>query len=163
MPIEETRLWVEAFVVGHNLCPFAAPFLQKTHYRVVSAISLEERLLDIHQELMYLDTSQEHRTSLLIYDDPQLDWNSYLDFFAIAEELIAQLGSPYQLASFHPHYHFVDTSYDDPANKSNRSPYPTIHILRLDDVERAIAQHPDTAQIPIRNIQYLRALFEKEN
>ena len=161
MQIDATRLWVEEFVVRHNLCPFAAPFLQKIHYRLVEAKALEERLLDLHQELMYLDRSQEHRTSLLIYDDPLLDWDSYLDLLVIAEDLIAEMGWPYQLASFHPQYQFVETEYDDPANKSNRSPYPTIHILRIDDVERAIAQHPDTNQIPLRNIAYLRTLFKE--
>ena len=116
MLAEESRSWVENFVVRHNLCPFAAPFLDAIHYRVVQTKDLEERLLDLHEELLYLDASQKHRTSLLIYDDPMLDWESYLDLLDLAVQLIEDMEAPYQLASFHPQYCFVDTHKEDPAN-----------------------------------------------
>ena len=68
----------------------------------------------------------------------------------------------YQLASFHPDYMFADSAYEDPANATNRSPYPMVHILRCADVEKAIDQYPDTLSIPQRNVELLRTLAEKK-
>ena len=159
--IEETKRWVEDFVVFHNLCPFAAPFLEADalHYRVSQVQTLDARVMEIYDELEYLDSVSHHRTSLIVYDDRTLDFEAYLDMIAIAEDMIALQEKEYQIASFHPEYCFTDTDPEDPANRTNRSPFPMVHILRLDDVARAVAQHPDTHTIPQRNISYLRDLF----
>ena len=63
-----------------------------------------------------------------------------------------------QVASFHPQYQFAETESDDIENCSNRSPYPTLHLLRESSVERAVAAHPDTEQISRDNIKTLRQL-----
>ena len=51
-----------------------------------------------------------------------------------------------------------DDSDDDMANFSNRSPYPMLHLLREDSVERAVAAFPEPEAIFERNIATLRAL-----
>ncbi len=63
-----------------------------------------------------------------------------------------------QLASFHPRYQFADTAVDDPGNATNRSPHPTLHLLRESSVERAVAAFPDTDAIFEANIERLRRL-----
>ena len=163
MVVEKCQQWVEEFVIGHNLCPFAHPFAQKKQigYRLSAETMLEERLQEFLDVLDTLDNEEHIRTILLIYDDPQLDFDAYLDLYELCEELLEEEQRAYQLASFHPDYCFADASEDDPANLSNRSPYPMMHILRLDDVARAIEQHKDVASIPTRNISYLRELFSE--
>jgi hypothetical protein len=63
-----------------------------------------------------------------------------------------------QIASFHPAYVFADSEPEDIENCSNRSPYPMLHLLREESVERAVAAFPDANDIYERNIQTLRRL-----
>jgi hypothetical protein len=63
-----------------------------------------------------------------------------------------------QIASFHPAYEFAGSSPDDIENCSNRSPYPMLHLLREDSIERAVAVFPDAGEIYERNIETLRRL-----
>lgn len=74
----------------------------------------------------------------------------------MANELIDVQGYEgiYQLASFHPDYCFNGEEQSDASNYTNRSPYPTLHILRESTMEAAIASHPDADAIPARNIAF---------
>jgi hypothetical protein len=63
-----------------------------------------------------------------------------------------------QLASFHPQFVFADTVTDDIANCSNRSPYPTLHLLREDSIDRAVAAVPEAQAIFGANVEKLRQL-----
>jgi hypothetical protein len=47
--------------------------------------------------------------------------------------------------------------YDDPANYTNRSPYPILHILREASVEKALESVANPDKIPNRNIEFARA------
>jgi hypothetical protein len=60
------------------------------------------------------------------------------------------------VASFHPDYHFEDAPEDDPADFTNRSIYPMLHLLREEQVEQAIDAHPDPEGIPERNVHFTR-------
>jgi hypothetical protein len=60
------------------------------------------------------------------------------------------------VASFHPDYRFADAPADDPANFTNRSVYPMLHLLREDSLEKAIEAHPDAEGIPARNVTFAR-------
>ena len=63
-----------------------------------------------------------------------------------------------QLASFHPHYQFAGAEADDITNYTNRSPWPTLHLLREASIEAAVDAFPEAAEIYDRNIETLRAL-----
>jgi uncharacterized protein len=63
-----------------------------------------------------------------------------------------------QVASFHPQYQFADTEPDDITNYTNRSPYPTLHLLREASVERAVAAFPEAAEIFEKNMVTLEKL-----
>ena len=52
-----------------------------------------------------------------------------------------------QIASFHPNYEFAGTTKDDIENCTNRSPYPMLHLLREESIDRAVAAFPDAADI----------------
>jgi hypothetical protein len=99
-------------------------------------------------------------TTLLVLTEGLEDFDDYLDLLEIAEALLADRGyeGTFQLASFHPDYVFADAEPDDPANFTNRSPYPMWHLLREAGLERALEHHPDPEGIPARNVEAMREL-----
>ena len=163
--IHKTRIWVKDFVIKLNLCPFAAvPLMNnKIRFFVSEAQSEEDVLVELMMEIQLLD-QQKHETTLVIVPQMFAEFEDYLDFFEIAEQLLQlqRQEDKYQLASFHPDYQFAQSDFDDPANATNRSPYPMLHILRCEDVTKAIEKYPDTLSIPEQNIALLRGLAEKK-
>ena len=159
---QATKAWLEQFVIGLNLCPFAAkPFREsRIHYALEASAEpthIAERLIE---ELERLQASPEIETILLIVPNALSDFEVYWDFIEVAESIIEQLGlmGIFQIASFHPEYCFEGVAPDDPANRTNRSPYPMLHLLREQSLSEAIAAHPDVAGIPDRNVALLRGL-----
>ena len=63
-----------------------------------------------------------------------------------------------QIAHFHPEYQFAHTQVNDPENYINRSPYPTLHLLREEDIEWAALHHPDVSQIYQNNVARLNEM-----
>ncbi len=158
------RRWVERAVVGLNLCPFArAPFTQeRIRYRVSHATTAEALVDDLVAELQSLQLSEPEdvETTLLIHPQVMNDFLDYNDFLEAADAAVEglQLDGLIQVASFHPDYQFADSEPDDIENYSNRAPYPILHLLREDSVERAVELMPDTDKIFERNMQTLRKL-----
>jgi hypothetical protein len=163
-PIAETRRWLERAVIGLNLCPFAKAVHAKGQVRyVLSAADTPEALLEqLGAELLSLrDTpAVQVDTTLLVHPDVLGDFLDYNDFLEDADALVAELGleGVLQVASFHPKYQFAGTAPDDIENFTNRSPYPTLHLLREDSVARAVAACPDPDAIVDRNVETLREL-----
>lgn len=58
----------------------------------------------------------------------------------------------------HPQYQFFDTEPDDITNYTNRSPYPTLHLLREASIDQAVAAFPEAAQIFDKNIETMNKL-----
>lgn len=162
--IAETQEWLEKAVIGLNLCPFAKAVHVKKQIRyVVSAAQTPEALLeDLIVELQDLAAAdpEEIDTTLLIHPGALTDFLNYNDFLDVADATVEdlKLDGEIQVASFHPQYQFADTGPDDIDNYSNRSPYPTLHLLREDSIERAVEAFPDAADIFEKNIETLRAL-----
>jgi hypothetical protein len=162
--IADTRRWVERAVVGLNLCPFArAPLVHdKLRMRVSHARDTDALLDDLCGELQSLNalTPDECETGLLIHPFVLNDFLDYNDFLDVADAALQTLGleGVWQVASFHPDYQFADSGSDDIANYSNRSPWPTLHLLREASVERAMASMSDTDAIYRNNIATLERL-----
>ena len=160
--IKQTQCWLENTVIGLNFCPFASrEFKQQTiHYAVSDTGRLEDSLTHLAAELQRLDQNPDIETTLLIFSDGYADFEAFLELIDYSDALLDQLKyrSIYQLAHFHPDYCFADVTADDPSNFTNRSPWPTLHLLRETSLQRAIEQHPDTAQIPDTNIKLARKL-----
>ena len=94
------------------------------------------------------------------------DIDDFLLFLAVVERCEAivdelDLSGHVQLATFHPEYQFAGEEVADPGSYTNRSPYPTVHLLRVVDVSRAVDAHPDPESIPEANINRLRELGRK--
>ena len=162
--IERTREWLEKAVIGLNLCPFAKAVHVKgqVRYVVSDASDTEALLADLLHELqaLYDADPDEVETTLLIHPHALTDFLDYNDFLDIADAAVSELGldGELQVASFHPDYQFADSQPDDIENFSNRSPYPTLHLLRESSVARAVAAFPQAESIYERNIETLQGL-----
>lgn len=159
-----TRQWMERAVIGLNLCPFArAPSVAgRVRFRVSRARDTEALVEELRDELQGLQAADptECETSLLIVPHLLGDFLDFNDFLDRADAAIDALGlrGELQVASFHPDYQFAGTQADDVENNSNRSPYPTLHLLRESSIERAVEAMPDSADIYRRNMVTLRKL-----
>lgn len=162
--VEATKRWVERAVVGLNLCPFArAPFIQgRIRYAVSHARDTDALLDDLCGELQSLAAADaaDCETTLLIHPHVLGDFLDYNDFLDVADAAVEtlKLDGVLQVASFHPHYQFADTAPEDVENATNRSPFPTLHLLREASVERAAEAMSDPDEIYRRNIDTLRKL-----
>lgn len=160
--INAVRQWVESFVVGLNLCPFARREMGKGSVRFVTtgAITGTELLVALKAEFELLDENPAIETTLLIHPAVLTDFYNYNGFLGAADSLLVDMGLEgiYQIASFHPDYQFDGTQPDDAENYTNRAPYPMLHIIREESLERAIAEYPDVEQIPPRNIALMNQL-----
>ena len=162
--IRATRQWLERAVIGLNLCPFArAPHVRgQVRFVVSGATNIDALAEDLASELNFLAEAdpEQVETTLLIHPQVLGDFLAYNDFLdvtdAVVEEL--ELDGVIQVASFHPQYQFADTAADDIENFSNRSPYPTLHLIREDSLSRVIDSIDDPDAIYERNIERLRAL-----
>ncbi len=163
-PIEATQAWLEKAVIGLNLCPFAKAVHVKQQIRWVhsEAQDTEALLADLVAELQTLAAADPESidTTVLVHPQVLTDFADYNDFLDLADAALVELelDGVLQIASLHPDYQFADTDIDDIGNFSNRSPYPTLHLLREDSVDRAVAAVPDAEHIYERNIATLEAL-----
>jgi len=164
--IAETRAWVDRAVIGLNLCPFAKAVQAKGQVRyVVCEATDEEALLQrLCDEMRLLaDTpAAEIDTTLLIHPSVLVDFLDYNDFLDVADAAVDELGlaGVLQVASFHPQYQFEGTEVSDVTNATNQSPYPTLHLLREDSVDRAVAAFAEAETIFEANMRTLEALGE---
>jgi uncharacterized protein len=162
--IAETRAWVNRVVIGLNLCPFAraVEVRGQVRYVVTDADTPEALRTSLCTEIRLLINSSPSaiETTLLIHPRALTDFLCYNDFLTIANAALAELAGDgiLQLASFHPQYQFAGTVVDDVSNATNRSPYPTLHLLREDSMTRAIATFPNPETIYETNIRTLEDL-----
>lgn len=162
--IEATRHWLTRAVIGLNLCPFAKSVHVKDQVRYVVSRATDEGALidDLERELRWLAEADPEQTdtTLLILPDVLQDFLAYNDFLYLSESLLQslRLDGVLQIASFHPQYQFEGTEPDDIENFTNRSPWPILHLLREDSIERAVEAFPDAADIYERNEATMRKL-----
>jgi hypothetical protein len=156
------RLWVDTFVVDLNLCPFAKRELVKNRVRfaVTNATTEEDLLMTLEDELSLLNEEPSVETTLLILPDILQDFYDYNQFLDYSDGLLKQmeLDGIYQIASFHPNYRFGGTDPQDAENFTNRSPYPILHILREESLDKVLASTEHAEQIPLRNIELMNSM-----
>lgn len=159
--IADTVRWLERAVIGLNLCPFAKGVHVKgqIHYVVSQAQDAEQVAHELHRELEALAESnpEQRDTTLLILPQAFEDFLDFNDFLEVADAMIdeLELGGILQVASFHPRFQFEGTEVDDVTNCTNRAPYPTLHLLREDSIDKAVEAYPEAEMIYERNMQTL--------
>jgi hypothetical protein len=162
--LAETREWLEKAVIGLNLCPFAKSVHVKNQVRIVisRATHIDALLEALDEELDLLAEADPETvdTTLIVHPHVLNDFLDYNDFLELADRTVDEHGleGVIQIASFHPDYQFADTDFDDVGNYSNRSPFPTLHLLREASIDRAVAAFPDAADIFEKNIEMLQKM-----
>ncbi|MBJ7267858.1 DUF1415 domain-containing protein [Idiomarina abyssalis] len=158
--IEQTRHWVQQLIVKYNICPFARREVERKSIRYMTAAQREPQavLQQLLDEVNHLDATPETETTLLILPSGFEGFYDFLTLVDIADALLVEEGyeGVYQLAHFHPDYCFDGEPQDDPANYTNRAPYPTLHLLREASIEEALKSYDDPESIPERNIEFAR-------
>ena len=162
--ITQTQIWLENVIVGYNFCPFARREFERgtIHYCVIPDKDIAGCLEALMLECERLDKDKTIVTTLVLYPCGFEQFDDYLRLVEIAEYLLIEQGyeGVYQLASFHPNYCFADSELDDPANYTNRSPAPMLHLIREDSIEQALKSYPHPEEIPQKNIDLARRVGE---
>jgi uncharacterized protein len=162
--IAETRAWVDRAVIGLNLCPFAKAVQARGQIRyVVSDATNVDELFDAlcaEMHRLVAADAAEIDTTMLMHPHVLTDFLDFNDFLDVADEALEELGydGVLQVASFHPRFQFEGTEADDVTNATNRAPYPTLHLLREESVDRAVAAFPEAETIYEKNMRTLEAL-----
>jgi uncharacterized protein len=160
----DTLRWLERAVIGLNLCPFAKAVHAKRliHVAVSPATDAAGALDDFAAELAELASIDPlaRETTLLVVPHALHDFLEFNDVIGRAERLVRKRGleGVIQVASFHPQYQFEGTGTDDITNCTNRSPWPTIHLLREESITRAVETFPDVESIYQNNIRNMQRL-----
>ena len=162
--VPRTVAWLERAVIGLNLCPFAKGVHVKgqIHYAVSSADSREDLLQVLREELLALvalDPSVRD-TTLLIAPSAYPEFWDFNTFLPDCDKLLKRekLQGVVQIASFHPRFEFAGAEPHDITNFTNRSPYPMLHLLREDSIDRAVQAFAQADEIFEKNMQTLQAL-----
>lgn len=158
----QTENWLNTVVIAYNICPFAHKVVaEKTiHYAVDAHKNIEDCLQQLILECERLDGDDKIETTLVIYQYGFSDFDDFLDYVEIANDLLSSQAyeGVYQLASFHPDYCFADSDDSDAANYTNRSPFPMLHLIREASIEAALKSYSEPESIPQRNIELTRKL-----
>lgn len=158
--IKQTKAWLSDIIIDLNLCPFAKKeFVNDTiHYYLSSDESFDKTLELLIHQCEFLKNNDSIETALIIFDKGFSDFEQYLDLLDYSNQLIEESGYEgiFQIASFHPDYCFEGEDVNDPANFTNRSPYPMLHLLREDSLEKVLNTYTDPEKIPEQNILLAR-------
>ena len=157
-----TQRWVHEFIIAHNICPFAKKEVDKgsIHYEVYDGRQMEDALCYLMDLCRKLDEDNEIEAAMFIMPNGFAAFDEYLDLLDVANELLAEqeYEGVYQLASFHPDYCFEGVDEADASHYTNRSPYPMLHIIREEGLEKVLERYPNPEAIPERNITYCQEL-----
>jgi len=162
--VSDTQQWLDKAVIGLNLCPFAKAVVAKQQVRMVVCMDSEpEQVLHMLQQEMQLLVDTDAAvldTTLLIAPKLLPDFLAFNEFLFDCESVLQsmELEGVLQIAHFHPRYQFAGTQSDDISNFTNRAPYPTLHLLREESIDKAVAAFPDASLIYERNVQVLEEL-----
>ena len=162
--VAETLAWVDRAVIGLNLCPFARAVRVKGQLRCVvsNATDTETLLRTLCDEAQRLRDTDPVLcdTTLLVHPQVLGDFADHNDFLDVAEAALSEMGcdGELQLTSFHPDYQFEGTEPDDVTNATNRSPYPTLHLLREASIDRAVQAFPEAEAIYEVNLHTMESL-----
>lgn len=162
--IADTQAWLDKAVIGLNLCPFAKAVVTKKQVRYVVCMDCEpEQVLNMLQEEMQLLINTDAAvldTTLLIAPNLLPDFLDFNEFLFDCDSVLVsmELEGVLQIADFHPRYQFAGTQADDISNFTNRAPYPTLHLLREESIDKAVEAFPDASLIYERNMQVLEDL-----
>ena len=163
-----TEKWLTDWVIKLDLCPFAKYPYQHNKIKIIATDETNEdavfRFVLNEMEQLYQTPAEKLETTLVVVERLLIHFDEYLDFLELLEKVLQETGLEgiLQIASFHPVYRFEGEEVDDPANYTNRSPYPMFHLIREKSLEAALAHYESPENIPKRNIALLREMGVKQ-
>ncbi|GHB63239.1 hypothetical protein GCM10008107_10420 [Psychrosphaera saromensis] len=164
----QTWQWLDKAVIGLNLCPFAKKPRANNQIKLVisQADNSNDLTNDLLAELDFLTNTPAEQTDTTVIVIPNFltDFTDYLHVLDVADMLIDQMGyrGTFQLASFHPNYQFDGTEPNDAENLTNTAPFPMLHLIREDSMEKVLTKYPDPESIPVNNIKTVESLSEEQ-
>ncbi len=155
--IEQMKTWVSDVIVKYNFCPFARKEVEANSifYQISDTNDIGNAVVEMIDELGKLEQEPKIETTLLVFAKGFADFEDFLELVDLANAMLVAQGfeGKYQIANFHPNYVFADSDEQDPANYTNRAPYPSLHLIREASMELALQNHPDPESIPETNIK----------
>jgi uncharacterized protein len=165
------RNWLEQIVIGLNLCPFAERPVRTNKLRIHVVRGNDEHvLLSSMLCALFLQKEQLGTTTLVVCPECHAnDFTEYLNVLNKMEALLEEhdLTGVLQIAPFHPLFEFEGSSSSSSSsvhvdNYTNRAPYPIFHILREDEVERAVEMlQGDAGRVWKRNVRLLETMHKE--
>ena len=148
-------------VIGFDLCPFARRPTERDLVRLTTVPNQGDALVFsvLNEVVRLLESDPDELSTTLIVVPTLSDYGEFLDAVGLIEAVVEQQGGAplVQILAFHPDAVFEGSDPQDPANAAARAPAPVIHLLRADEVQRAVSQHPDAAGLSERNAARLRS------
>ena len=164
--IERTKKWINSFVIELNLCPFAHKVIAEDSilFKTIDTDKPQDILELLNIIFLQLNEKGDHSTAFLILEQGFDNFYDFNDFIYISELLLQDQGwsETFQIVGFHPQYIFDGEPVDANSHYTNRSPYPMIHILRVEEMTSAISTHPNTSLIPENNKKLLLSMTLEE-
>jgi len=166
--IARSMEWIERVVIGYNLCPFAERPLKenKLKVEVVRGSDPEDVASTVVYELVARSDESQPGTTVVVAPEyfPD-DFAQYMSLVQYIEDDVMEeheLDGLVQIAPFHPSFEFAGSGAEGIDNFTNRSPYPMFHILREDEVEKAVEKlGGDASKVWSRNVRLLESMKER--
>jgi len=161
--VKLTKLWIERFVIGLRLCPFAHySFYGNTiYYKESTSFELKDCVYDLMSVVQKMNaiSPSELSNAFLIFNS-SLSFHEMLNLKEQFDDKLLEnnLADEFQVVVFHPEFQFGDEDFHAAGNFVNRSPLPMIHLLREEEVAKAIESTDDVDQIPLRNKDVLEKI-----
>lgn len=164
-----TRAWVSKWIIAKSFCPWASSVYVEKRIKYVlchDAINSTAGYLNLHKKIMdevdalsSISSTNDNVTTLIVLPNAR----SFARFVELCHAINYSIENDgyerfVQTASFHPEYVFEGTTECDVENYTNRSPFPIVHLLRVEDVASAVDQvGGDTDFVWKNNIAKLKA------
>jgi len=165
--IEITKQWINEFIIQFGLCPFAAtPYFQNKILYQVEQSTNEKQIIDSIVNTISLLQEKKvktYDTGFLIIPNCFQEFDTFNQFANVCDAVLAEMNlvGDIQIVQFHPNFCYFGNQQDDIQNYTNRSIFPTIHLLRETDITEALKNGINTGDIIQRNMARLNTLNEK--
>lgn len=168
---QNTKKWVEEVVIGLNLCPFAKKSWNRGAWRI-DILEEDQHLPSLNLILAEIESaipsfkSGEIENQLITLPRCKDSFIPFLNLSSLVEMELEVRGhlEEVQMIVFHPEFRFEGEAKNARGNYVNRSPYPTLHILKKAAMDEIVAAHGEEIglELSMNNNTFLSSLNEKE-
>jgi len=157
--IKEIQSWIESFIIGLDICPFAAGVADNTlyiHHKETHHITIANQVFEAINKMR---ANEDYQTSLIIIPRTRITFEDFYDLSQVLQEQVDERWpEEYVLVAFHQDFRYDGEREDNIVNAVNRSPHPMLHILTSESLDAATEDRKISEQITKSNITKLRKL-----